>query len=106
MVRTDPIRPRLYKDVTNHGTDQLLARIATVAAGHACRREPNRHWSRDTTASPRRRPLSALLFGSTRSQTGRSLTNLANPAIYGLVVHDDSYDPASSSALPGLKTGV
>ena len=34
------------------------------------------------------------------------LTNLANPAIYGLVVHDDSYDPRVELGTTGLKTGV
>lgn len=34
------------------------------------------------------------------------LTNLANPAIYGLVVHDDSYDPRVELGTVGIKPSV
>ncbi len=34
------------------------------------------------------------------------LSTLANPAIYGLIVHDDSYDPRIELGATGLKAGV
>ena len=34
------------------------------------------------------------------------LTTLANPAMYGLITHDDSYDPRVELGTTGVKPGV